>query len=87
MAELLIDRIIRLQQEIAEAEGQRALAAQGRAVVDAWRDGRRVRYQVPTLAELETHIRNLKSELYEAQVEAGQNPTTRRRAISLGWAS
>jgi uncharacterized small protein (DUF1192 family) len=85
VAELLIDRITRLQQEIAQAEAQRALVAQGRAVIDAWRDGRRVRYQVPTLAELEEHIRALKSELFEAQVEAGQNPAPRRRAIGLGW--
>lgn len=87
MAELPIDRVIRLQEEIAQAEAQRALVAQGRAVIDAWRDGRRIRYQVPTLAELEEHIRALKSELYEAQIEAGQHPTPQRRAISLGWAN
>lgn len=87
MPELLIDKIARLETEIAEAEAQRALVAQGRAVVDVWRDGRRVRYQVPTLAQLEEHIRSLKSELYEAQLEAGQSPTPRRRAIGLGWAN
>ncbi len=85
MAELLIDRIARLQTEIAQAEAQRALVAQGRAVVDVWRDGRRVRYQVPSMAELEEHLRVLRSELYEAQTLAGQNPTPRRRAIDLGW--
>lgn len=85
MAELLIDRIARLETEISQAEAQRALVAQGRAVVDAWRDGRRVRYAMPTLDELEAHIRQLKSELYEAQLEAGQAPVQRRRAISIGW--
>lgn len=85
MPETLAERITRLETEIAQAEAQRALVAQGRAVIDAWRDGRRVRYQVPTLAELEDHIRALKSELHEAQVLAGQSPTTSRRAIDIGW--
>lgn len=85
MDELLIDRIYRLKEEIAQAEAQRALVAQGRAVIDAWRDGRRVRYQVPTLAELEDHIRALKSELYEAQLEAGENPRPRRTAIGVRY--
>lgn len=87
MPELLIDKIARLESEIAQAEAQRALVAQGRAVIDAWRDGRRVRYMVPTLEQLEAHIRQLKSELYEAQTEAGQTPTRRRGAIGLGWAN
>lgn len=40
MAETLAERITRPETEIAQAEAQRALVAQGRAVVDAWRDGR-----------------------------------------------
>ena len=74
MPELLVDRIPRLEQEIAQAEAQRALVAQGRAVIDAWRDGRRVRYQVPTLAELEDHIRALKNVTYNEPYFPGHFP-------------
>lgn len=79
----------RLTREIAEAKAQRALVAQGKGVIDAWRDGRRIRRMMPTLADLERHIRQLESELYAAQVAAGETPTSRRRAsaIELGWSN
>jgi hypothetical protein len=72
----------RLTREISEAKAQRALVAQGKAVIDAWKDGRRIRRLVPTLAELEDHIRQLEGELYQAQVDAGEAVRPRRTAIS-----
>lgn len=81
MPELLIDKIARLESEIAQAEAQRALVAQGRAVIEATRDGRTVRYTVPTLEQLEAHIRILRGELVAAQAEAGIGTRPRRTAI------
>lgn len=75
----------RLTREIAEAKAQRALVATGKAVVDVWRDGRRIRKAIPTLAELDAYIRDLESELYSAQLAAGMTVTPRRRAIDLAW--
>ena len=75
----------RLTREIAEAKAQRALVAQGKAVIDAWRDGRRIRRMVPTLADLEAHIRQLEGELFAAQIAAGMTVTPRRTAISTGY--
>lgn len=85
MPELLIDKIARLEGDIAAAEAQRSVVALGHAVVDAWRDGRRVRYQVATLAQLEDYIRILRSELTAAQIENGQTPARTRGAIPLVW--
>lgn len=76
----------RLTREITEAKAQRALVAQGKAVIDAWRDGRRIRRHIPTMNELNDHIRQLEGELYQAQVDAGQNATPRRTAIGTGYA-
>jgi hypothetical protein len=75
----------RLTREIAEAKSQRALVATGQAVIDVWRDGRRIRKMIPTLAQLEAYIRQLEGELYTAQLAAGQTVTPRRRAIDLAW--
>ena len=77
--------IERLTREIAEAKAQRALVATGNAVIDVWRDGRRIRKMIPTLAELEAHIRQLEGELYAAQLAAGANVRPRRSAIGLAW--
>jgi hypothetical protein len=75
----------RLTREIAEAKAQRALVATGQAVIDVWRDGRRIRKMIPTLAELEAHIRQLEGELYTAQLAAGIDARPRRSAIDLAW--
>lgn len=81
-AETTIERLTR---QISEAEAQRHSVALGEAVVEVWRDGRRVTRKVSTIAELEAHIRALRAELVTAQTEAGVTPTRRRRAIGLGW--
>jgi len=73
----------RLTREIAEAKAQRALVATGEAVIDAWRDGRRIRVAVPTLAEMDAHILRLQGELYDAQVVAGIEVQPRRTAIGV----
>lgn len=75
----------RLTREIAEAKSQRALVASGKAVIDAWRDGRRIRRHIPTMSELEEHIRQLEGELYQAQVDAGTSATPRRTAIGTDY--
>jgi hypothetical protein len=77
----------RLTREIAEAKAQRALVATGQAVIDVWRDGRRIRKMIPTLEQLEAYIRQLQGELYEAQIAAGVAVTPRRRAIDLAWSN
>jgi len=75
----------RLTREIAEAKAQRARVATGNAVIDVWRDGRRIRKMIPSLDALEAYIRVLEGELYSAQLAAGMEVTSRRRAIALNW--
>jgi hypothetical protein len=72
--------IERLTTEIAEAKAQRRLVALGKAAVDVWRDGRRVRTPVQSLDQLNAYIRTLEGELLEAQKEAGIAMTTSRRS-------
>lgn len=75
--------ITRLTREIAEAKAQRRVVALGNAVIDVWRDGRRVRKYIATLADLEAYIRTLEGELAQFQVAAGIEPTSRRSAIGI----
>lgn len=75
--------IERLTAEITEAKAQRRLVALGKAAVDVWRDGRRVRTPVQTLGELNGYIQVLEKELEEALAISAGLP--RRRPISLAW--
>lgn len=77
--------IERLTREIAELKAQRINVASGSAVIDVWREGRRVRRHISTIAELNDLIRVLESELVSAQVAAGVTPTTRRGALGIVW--
>lgn len=70
---------------ITEAEAQRHALATGKGVVEVWRDGRRLTFTTATLADLNTYIATLKSELVEAQIAEGVTPTRRRRGIALAW--
>lgn len=80
MGEEEVDRLKRL---IAQAESQRHLVALGQAVVDVWRDGRRVTRKVSSLAELDSYIAGLRRDLEKAVASAaGRRP---RRAIGLAW--
>lgn len=79
-AETDVDRLTR---EILELKAQRQNIALGNVVIDVWRDGRRVRKHVSTLAELNTMIAVLERELGEAT--ATSNGHSRRRPISLAW--
>lgn len=85
IAEAAETTIERLTRQIAEAELQRHSVGLGEAVVEVWRDGRRVIRKISTMAELERYIALLRSELTTAQTEAGETPTRRRRAISLAY--
>jgi hypothetical protein len=77
--------IERLTREISELKTQRINVASGNAVIDVWREGRRIRKHVSTIDELNSLIRLLEGELVSAQVAAGVTPTTRRRPIALVW--
>ncbi len=78
--------VAEIQAMIAEVEAARhALAAGDGAVVEVWRDGRRVKKQFATLDQLESYLRILRSELAEACVLEGITPTTRRRPIRLQY--
>lgn len=81
-AETEIDRLIR---EISELKAQRINVASGNAVIDVWREGRRIRKRVSTIDELNSLIRVLEGELVSAQVAAGVATTSRRRAITIGY--
>jgi len=70
---------------IAEAEAQRHAVATGGAVIDIWRDGRRITRKISSLDELNSYIASLKAELVEAQIAEGITPTRRRRGIALAW--
>lgn len=74
-----------LTRMIREAKGQRHAAALGSAVIDVWRDGRRVRRQVASLEELNNYIRILESDLTQAQIDEGITPTRRRHAMTVAY--
>jgi len=74
-----------IQNWITEAESKRHEVATGQAVLELWRDGRRVTMKISSLAELNSYIATLKAELVEAQIAEGVTPTTRRRGIALAW--
>lgn len=74
--------IERLTREIAECKAQRVKVATGNAVVEVWRDGRKLRKHISTLAELNDLILVLEGELSAAQTAAGiVNVAPRRSAI------
>lgn len=77
--------IERLTREITELKAQRINVASGNAVIDVWREGRRIRKHISTIEELNSLIRLLEAELVSAQVAAGVTTTSRRRAITLGY--
>lgn len=81
-AETEIDRLTR---EISELKAQRINVASGNAVIDVWREGRRIRKHISTIDELNSLIRVLEGELVSAQVAAGVATTSRRRAITIGY--
>lgn len=74
-----------LQTWIAEAEARRHEVALGEAVIDTWRDGRRVRRAFTSVAELDSYILELRRELSEAQAAA--SGMSRRRPINLAWSN
>lgn len=76
-----------IQVWIDEAEAKRHEVATGGAVVEMWRDGRRITRKISSLDELNSYIATLKSELVEAQIEEGLPVTRRRRAIGIAWSN
>lgn len=70
---------------IAEAEAARPQVALGGAVIEVWRDGRRIKKSVTSMKELNAYLASLRSELAIAQEDAGIPATRTRRAIRLGW--
>lgn len=78
--------IERLTREIKECKAQRINVATGNAVIEVWRDGRRVRKHISTIDELNELIRVLEGELAEAQVAAGiTTASPRRTAIGVRY--
>lgn len=70
---------------ISEVESQRQKVALGQTFVELWRDGRRVRVEVPNIDALNTYLTQLKSDLVQAQIEEGIQPTRRRRSIGIAY--
>ena len=75
--------VTQLQEWMAQAESARHDLAMGAAVVEFWRDGRRVSYNQRTLPQLQTYIDQLVRDLDKAQAELDGRP--RRRAISTAF--
>lgn len=74
-----------IRTRIAEAKAQRHLVALGQAVVEVWRNGRRVQVKITDMKQLNDYILALERELDEqGAVDAGRN---RRRAITLAWSN
>lgn len=69
----------RLTREIMELKEQRQNVALGNAVIDVWRDGRRVRKHISTMAELNELMWILQADLAAAQLTAGIAVETPRR--------
>lgn len=76
--------IERLTREIAEIKAQRVNVALGNAVIDIWRDGRRLRKHISSIAELDALVRTLEAELSAAQVAAGAVTEAPRRRSAIG---
>lgn len=70
---------------ISEVEGQRHKVAMGQTFVELWRDGRKVRVEVPNIDALNAYLTQLKSDLVQAQVDEGVTPTRRRRAVGIAY--
>jgi hypothetical protein len=85
MPELLVDKIARIELELASLRAARLAAAQGKQVEDVWRDGRRVRYTAFSLDDWNRHETYLEGQLYAARVEAGEDVSPRRTAIGVGY--
>ena len=77
--------IARVKAELASLYVMRAKIVAGEAITQLWRDGRRVSKAMPTLKELNDHIRTLENELAAANAAAAGTP--RRRAIGLAWSN
>lgn len=75
----------RLTRLLAEAEAQRHNVALGTAVIDIWRDGRRIRKHITNLAELNSYMNQLRREL--ASATAVEGGSARRRAIGVRWSN
>lgn len=73
----------RITAELAAARALRSKIVSGDAITELWRDGRRVRKQVPSLEEITNHIVRLERDLSQANSVADGG--TRRRAISLAY--
>lgn len=72
-----------LQNMLAEAKAQRHVVALGNAVVEVWRNGRRVQVEVTSIEKLQDYIMALEREIDEqTMADAGKN---KRRAITLAW--
>lgn len=74
-----------IQTWISEAESKRHEVALGSAVIEIWRDGRRITRTVTSVKELNAYIAQLKTELTAAQIAEGITPTNRRRPIGLAY--
>lgn len=73
----------RITEELTAARALRAKIVSGEAILELWRDGRRVRKQMPTLSELNDHIMRLERDLAQANAVAAGG--SRRRAIGLAY--
>lgn len=73
----------RIQDELTAAYALRAAALAGDIITEVWRNGRRVRKQVPTLSEINAMIDRLNQEL--AAATASASGQARRRPIGLAW--
>lgn len=70
----------RLTREIGEIRAKRRDVALGKAIVEVWRDGRRVRTPIATLAEFDALVRTLEGELMAARIAAGEASVPARRS-------
>lgn len=74
-----------IQTLLNEARAARHQLALGQAVVEVWRDGRRIIYSKTDSGKLSDYIATLGSELAAALVEEGGTRVRRRRPISVRY--
>ena len=72
-----------LQTWLGEAESARHALAMGEALVEVWRDGRRVTYSKASLNDLQSYIDWLNAEIARVTAQASGKP--RRRALGFRW--
>ena len=77
--------LVTLKTRLTEAEDARHQFGLGTAVVEVWRDGRRVKYSGANVGNLDSYILALRNEIAALEALEAGAPSTRRKAFTAVW--